>query len=171
MDDFGWRHYSFDDVHFNRPDPLSEKYYSISNYAFVANNPIKFVDSDGREVKLANNLALNAIKNTLTTEDAAYVRLNNGIIDKNLINQRQSESKNFKALQILVNNDKITEFIISNNFNSKDIDGNIKMESLGKIDNSSEVDVMFEVLGGNYQENSLKNKVLAIIKKMLERLA
>ena len=29
-------------------DPLSEKYYSISPYAFCAGNPVKFVDEDGR---------------------------------------------------------------------------------------------------------------------------
>lgn len=32
------------------PDPLSEKYYSFSPYNFVANNPILFVDPDGREI-------------------------------------------------------------------------------------------------------------------------
>jgi len=34
-------------------DPLAEKYYSISPYAFVANNPLKYVDPDGREIRLA----------------------------------------------------------------------------------------------------------------------
>ena len=34
------------------PDPLSEKYYYISPYAFCANNPMKYIDSDGREVKI-----------------------------------------------------------------------------------------------------------------------
>ena len=29
------------------PDPLSEKYYSISPYAFCNNNPVSFVDPDG----------------------------------------------------------------------------------------------------------------------------
>lgn len=32
------------------PDPLSHKYYSLSPYNFVANNPIKFVDPDGRKI-------------------------------------------------------------------------------------------------------------------------
>mgnify|MGYP002336011337 CR=1 FL=1 len=31
-------------------DPLAEKYYSISPYTFVANNPILFVDPDGQEI-------------------------------------------------------------------------------------------------------------------------
>jgi hypothetical protein len=33
------------------PDPLSEKYNQLSPYNFVANNPVKFVDEDGREIK------------------------------------------------------------------------------------------------------------------------
>lgn len=32
------------------PDLLSEKYYQLSPYNFVANNPILFVDPDGREI-------------------------------------------------------------------------------------------------------------------------
>ena len=32
------------------PDPLAEKYYDLSPYAFCANNPINFVDPDGRYI-------------------------------------------------------------------------------------------------------------------------
>lgn len=32
-------------------DPLCEKYYWISPYAFCLNNPVRFIDPDGREVK------------------------------------------------------------------------------------------------------------------------
>lgn len=39
-----------DDFRFITVDPLAEKYYSISPYAYVANNPLKFVDIDGREI-------------------------------------------------------------------------------------------------------------------------
>ena len=32
-------------------DPLAEKYYSISPYAYVANNPLKYIDPDGMQPK------------------------------------------------------------------------------------------------------------------------
>ena len=33
------------------PDPLCEKYYNISPYAFCNNNPVTFIDPDGRKWK------------------------------------------------------------------------------------------------------------------------
>ena len=33
------------------PDPLAEKYYHISPYAYVANNPIALIDPNGMEIK------------------------------------------------------------------------------------------------------------------------
>ena len=33
-------------------DPLAEKYTNISPYAYVANNPVYFVDPDGREIRI-----------------------------------------------------------------------------------------------------------------------
>lgn len=37
---------------FTTMDPLVEKYYSISPYAYCANNPMRFVDKDGKKVYL-----------------------------------------------------------------------------------------------------------------------
>ena len=37
---------------FLTPDPLAEKYPNISPYAYCANNPIKYVDPDGRDIKI-----------------------------------------------------------------------------------------------------------------------
>ena len=36
-----------------RMDPLAEKYYDISPYAWCANNPVRFVDPDGRIILIA----------------------------------------------------------------------------------------------------------------------
>jgi len=39
---------------FTTLDPLAEKYYSISPYAYVLNNPVRNVDPDGRIVKIGD---------------------------------------------------------------------------------------------------------------------
>ena len=46
--DFGARFYDPATAIFLQQDPLAEKYYNISPYAYCANNPVNFVDSDGR---------------------------------------------------------------------------------------------------------------------------
>ena len=56
--DFGARRYDHDVARWTTMDPLSEKYYSVSPYAFCNNNPVNFVDPDGKrwvnKIKLVN---------------------------------------------------------------------------------------------------------------------
>jgi hypothetical protein len=47
---------------FTTPDPLAEKYYSISPYAYCMNNPIRAVDFDGRLVIFINGMYYPNIK-------------------------------------------------------------------------------------------------------------
>ncbi|HRK29377.1 MAG TPA: RHS repeat-associated core domain-containing protein [Chitinophagales bacterium] len=47
--DYGARWYNPQINQWGQIDPLAEKYASLSPYAYVANNPIMFVDPDGRE--------------------------------------------------------------------------------------------------------------------------
>ena len=46
--DYGARQYAPLLPLWNRVDPLAEKYYGVSPYAYCANNPVTFVDPDGR---------------------------------------------------------------------------------------------------------------------------
>ncbi len=49
--DFGARHTYTALGRFSTMDPLSEKYYSTSPYAYCAGNPVRYVDLDGNEIK------------------------------------------------------------------------------------------------------------------------
>ncbi len=49
--DYGARQYSPILPMWDRVDPLAEKYYNVSPYAYCAGNPVKFVDPDGKEKK------------------------------------------------------------------------------------------------------------------------
>jgi RHS repeat-associated protein len=52
--DFGARQYHPQLHRWMTPDPLSEKYYGISPYAFCNNDPVNFVDLDGEFPLLSN---------------------------------------------------------------------------------------------------------------------
>ena len=47
--DYGARLYDPTAAFWTSPDPLCEKYYNISPYAFCNNNPVTFIDPDGRD--------------------------------------------------------------------------------------------------------------------------
>ncbi len=48
--DFGARQYNPAVARWTTMDPLCEKYYNVSPYAYCFNNPVKFVDPDGKDV-------------------------------------------------------------------------------------------------------------------------
>ncbi|RRC97009.1 RHS repeat-associated core domain-containing protein, partial [Prevotella sp. OH937_COT-195] len=49
--DYMARRYDAATCRFTTMDPLSEKYYSTSPYAYSVNNPMRFVDPDGRKIR------------------------------------------------------------------------------------------------------------------------
>ena len=103
--DYGARQYNPVTARWDRMDPLCEKYYSISPYAYCANNPVMYIDLDGREV-FADSLAIRNIGNTLSEEEAQYVRFDDqGRLDIDLINKYEGSSENFTALRALANSE------------------------------------------------------------------
>jgi len=48
--DYSARYYESAVGRFTSMDPLAEKYYSISPYVYVANNPLKYIDPNGEDI-------------------------------------------------------------------------------------------------------------------------
>ncbi len=69
--DYGARQYDPILGRWDRMDPLCEKYYSISPYAYCANNPVRYIDPDGKIIVLANNCSPEFVKQY----NAAYAYL------------------------------------------------------------------------------------------------
>ena len=105
---------------FTTMDPLCEKYYDTSPYAYCANNPVKYVDPDGKKVYGLDESARRNIVNTLTEEEGKYVSFSDdGLLDVSLLNQYSSKSMNFIALKTLANSDINYKFVVSDT----DVDG------------------------------------------------
>ena len=99
--DYGARLYDPAAAFWTSPDPLCEKYYNISPYAFCNNNPVTFIDPDGRDgVLLVDNQS-----NTIT------VRANYYMETKERISKEGNKIVQYSENQIASMNKNVNEYL------------------------------------------------------------
>jgi hypothetical protein len=70
-------------------DPLCEKYYWVTPYAYCFNNPLKYVDPDGRDGKII----INDINNTITIKANIILYSNQIGVGKDILNEAANNYK------------------------------------------------------------------------------
>ena len=109
---------------FTTQDPLSEKYPDISPYASRANNPMKYVDRDGRKFIIVDNIAQEALLNTLPDEDKPFVQFyEDGTINSNLLLLHKSDSYNYQCLGEIEKAQDIVTVEMNDHYNYKNNSG------------------------------------------------
>ena len=80
--DYGARQYYSPLPVWDRIDPLAEKYYNVSPYVYCMNNPIKFIDPDGRKVWVFATKLPGNPKMESPTHTFVVVKTSNGKIQR-----------------------------------------------------------------------------------------
>ncbi len=157
---FGARYYDSDlSGLFLSVDPMSDKYPSISPYAYCAWNPVKLVDPDGKAVRAADKQSKSNIIHSLSKSEAKYVRFDkDGNIKVKRLNRCNSNSINFNVLKALVKSK--TEYIFSTETHHIDIYNDVDLSNPYKTEGENTRGIT--LMPGNVQNPSPDNNVYVI---------
>ena len=137
--DYGARQYFNTTGRWLSPDPLAEKYYSTSPYAFCANNPVNVVDPDGRRVRVRGSQEFDMIRRTLPKEAHKFIQTSSdGYINIGLLEQYCGNSGNMKSLIILATSEIIINVKLDNHYKYVENNGHHNTSQMQYIPYDSE---------------------------------
>jgi hypothetical protein len=138
-------------------DPLAEKYYSISPYAWCGGNPVKYCDLRGDSLTLVGGNfqeTLMAIYNGLENGTNISMKFNNGVLDPTSIAEQAENGSDFflQGIYEIAVNPNMVELHLAENYNFINKDG--------KIDNSENAGLSM-VTPYDYSDDDLGKQTVA----------
>ncbi len=131
--DYEARHYDAALGRFMTVDPMAEKYYNTSSYAYCANNPIKFIDPNGKDWRITTqyNEETRKMEYKITVNAVLYNNSDNANID-------------MKKLSIAIQQQVNDTYNISGNDFEVKMDFNLRIAS--SVDEIGDNDHVFQVV-------------------------
>ena len=117
-------------------DPMCERYYSTSPYAWCSNNPVNYIDPDGNIFIAEGDSAQNIVLQTINPDDRQYLSFDeNGKLSISKPDLDRMAFSNLIALNQLVNDESNCYiFTISDQFGYLDENGNYAVHIMEPID-------------------------------------
>ena len=161
--DFGARWYDPSHARWTTPDPMAEKYYSISPYVYCASNPVNIVDPEGMDIWEVNRYGLVVYYIEDKERDAIYIMDKKGSgYQRATNNEGQNIYMQFSPGTITGNNSLTSPFVVNNSYWGKELfkflSDNTSVE-IGIVTTSSGK----SFIASDNQENKVKIDLLAYI--------
>lgn len=172
--DFGARMYDPATAVWTSMDPLCEKYYNISPYAYCADNPINSIDPDGMDVTFT--------KLTVSKKDPNHYNQQNGLATKkvfkaiNIVRRTKYGAKFFKEFiksgyrlviysQVLTQDQKNRGYVLGNSEITHDKTNNRVQFELTIDDSNRSVGQIMETICHEISDHLNTNTINSVIDK------